>query len=191
MTPSEIPKFVLPGEYIGAAEEFVPGRGTYEHAGRIFSSVVGVPTVDPADRTVRVQATNGVPTLEEGDLVFARVDELKSAMAICTIMSTAESRRGIPGEPEGTVHISKAKDGYTESLSTEFAIGDVLLAKVLQAHPSIKLTTAPTNLGVIAARCQVCHGLMVVGEKALTCPRCGNREQRKLAVGPRPSVFPS
>ncbi|MGD0718527.1 MAG: exosome complex RNA-binding protein Csl4 [Thermoplasmata archaeon] len=191
MTPSEVPKFVVPGEYLGAAEEFVPGRGTYEHDGRIFSSLVGVPTVDPADRTVRVAPTNGVPTISEGDVVYARVDELKSAMAICTILSTTETRRGIPGAPEGTVHISKVRDGYTESLSTELAVGDVVIARVLQAHPSIKLSTAPSNLGVISARCQVCHGLMTVGEKALTCPRCGNREQRKLALGPRPSVLPS
>ncbi|NNN17267.1 MAG: exosome complex RNA-binding protein Csl4 [Thermoplasmata archaeon] len=191
MTPSEVPKFVVPGEYIGAAEEFVPGPGTYEHGGRIFSSLVGIPTIDPSDRTVRVAGTNSVPTLSEGDVVYARVDELKSAMAICTILSTTESRRGFPGEPEGTVHISKVKDGYTESLTTELAVGDILVAKVLQAHPSIKLTTAPSTLGVISARCQVCHGLMVIGDKGLNCPRCGNREQRKLAQGPRPSVLPS
>jgi exosome complex component CSL4 len=184
MTTEELPKFVLPGEYLGAAEEFLPGRGTYEHAGRIFASVVGAPALDPRDRTVRVDAVNGVPELQEGDVVYARVDELKTAMAICSVLTAAASRRGIPGHPEGTVHISKAKDGYTESLSTEFAIGDVLLAKVLQAHPSIKLTTAPATLGVVAARCQVCHALLRIGEKELVCPRCGHHERRKLAHGP-------
>jgi exosome complex component CSL4 len=184
MTTEELPKFVLPGEYLGAAEEFLPGRGTYEHAGRIFSSVVGTPSVDPRDRTVRVEARNAVPELQDGDIVYARVDELKTAMAICTVMTSATSRRGIPGSPEGTVHISKAKDGYTESLSGEFAVGDVLLAKVLQAHPSIKLTTAPATLGVVAARCQVCHALLRIDGKQLVCPRCGHQERRKLAQGP-------
>ncbi len=184
MTPEELPKFVLPGEYLGAAEEFLPGRGTYEHAGRIFASVVGAPAIDPRDRTVRVEPANGVPELGEGDVVYARVDEIKTAMAICTILTSSSSRRGIPGEPEGTVHISKAKDGYTESLSTEFAVGDVLLAKVLQAHPSVKLTTAPATLGVVAARCQVCHALLRIGEKELVCPRCGHHERRKVARGP-------
>lgn len=191
MTPEELPKFVLPGEYLGAAEEYVPGHGTYEHAGRIFASVVGTPAVDPRDRTVRVEARNGVPELAEGDVVYARVDEIKTAMAICTILRSATSRRGIPGSPEGTVHISKAKDGYTESLSTEFAVGDMLLARVLQSHPSVKLTTAPATLGVVSARCQVCHGLLRAGPKELVCPRCGHRERRKLAQGPSVPAAPS
>ncbi|HTT73793.1 MAG TPA: exosome complex RNA-binding protein Csl4 [Thermoplasmata archaeon] len=184
MTAEELPKVVLPGDYLGAAEEFLPGRGTYEHGGRIFASVIGTPAIDPRDRTVRVEAANGVPELNEGDVVYARVDEIKTAMAICTVLSSATSKRGIPGKPEGTVHISKARDGYTETLSGEFAVGDMLLAKVLQAHPSVKLTTAPATLGVVSARCQVCHALLRPHGKELVCPRCGHQERRKLAQGP-------
>jgi len=183
MTPPELPKFVVPGEYLGAAEEYLPGRGTYEDSGRIYASVVGAPSVDPRDKTVRVEAVNGVPELNEGDLVYARVDEIKTAMAICTLLATADTHRGIPGDPEGTVHISKAKEGYTESLSGEFAVGDILLARVLQAHPSVKLTTAATPLGVVSGRCQVCHALLRTTPKGLECPRCGHHERRKLAEG--------
>ncbi len=189
MTPNDLPKFVVPGEYLGAAEEFVPGRGTYEDSGRIFASVAGRPTIDARDRTVRVEAANAIPTLQEGDIVYARVDELKSAMAICTIISAAPSGRGIPGAPEGTVHISKAKDGFTDSLADEFAVGDLLLAKVLQSRPSVKLTTAAPELGVVSARCQVCHGLLAPAGREFLCPRCGHREHRKRAEGP--GAFPS
>jgi exosome complex component CSL4 len=185
MSASELPHLVLPGDYIGAAEEYLPGRGTYENRGRIYASVLGTPVVDPRDRTVRVEARNAVPEIQDGDLVYARVDELKAAMAICTIIGTATSRRPVPGNPEGTVHISKAKEGYTESLSGEFAVGDILLARVLQARPSIKLSTASATLGVVSARCQLCHALLTPGPKDLVCPRCGNRERRKLAQGPR------
>ena len=185
MSESELPHLVLPGDYIGAAEEYLPGRGTYENRGRIYASILGKPVVDPRDRTVRVQARNAIPEIVDGDLVYARVDELKAAMAICTVVGTATSRRTVPGNPEGTVHISKAKDGYTESLSGEFAVGDILLARVLQAHPSIKLSTATATLGVVSARCQLCHALLTPGPKDLVCPRCGNRERRKIAQGPR------
>jgi exosome complex component CSL4 len=187
MSDTELPKLVLPGDYIGAAEEYMPGRGTYEHRGRIYASVLGAPEVDPRDKSVRVVARNPVPVIEEGDLIYARVDEIKTAMAICTILSIADGKRPVPGAPEGTVHISKAKEGYTESLSGEFAVGDVLVARVLQAHPSIKLTTAPAPLGVVAARCQVCHALLTMGPKELVCPRCGHTERRKLAQGPLPT----
>jgi exosome complex component CSL4 len=186
MSAPELPSLVLPGDYLGAAEEFLPGRGTYENRGRIYASVLGTPIVDPRDRTVRVEARNAVPELQEGDLVYARVEELKSAMAVTTVLSTATSRRAIPGAPEGTVHISKAREGYTETLAGEFAVGDVILARVLQARPSIKLSTAAATLGVVAARCQQCHALLTPGAKELVCPRCGNHERRKLAQGPRP-----
>jgi exosome complex component CSL4 len=185
MSASELPHLVLPGDYIGAAEEYLPGRGTYENRGRIYASVLGTPVVDPRDRTVRVEARNAVPEIQDGDLVYARVDELKAAMAICTIIGTATSRRPVPGNPEGTVHISKAREGYTESLSGEFAVGDIILARVLQARPSVKLSTASATLGVVSARCQLCHALLTPGPKDLVCPRCGNRERRKLAQGPR------
>jgi len=188
MTETELPKLVLPGDYLGAAEEFLPGRGTYEDAGRIYASVLGHPSIDPRDRTVRVDARNAVPEIQEGDLVYARVDELKTARAVCTVLAPATSRRSVPGRPEGTVHISKAKDGYTESLSGEFAIGDTLIAKVLQARPSIKLSTALPTLGVVSARCQACHAVLRFGGPELVCPRCGHRERRKVAKGPLPGA---
>ena len=182
MSAPELPRLVLPGDYIGAAEEFLPGHGTYESRGRIYASVLGTAVVDPRDRTVRVEAKNAVPELQDGDLIYARVDELKTAMAVCTVLTTVSSRRPVPGTPEGTVHISKAREGYTESLAGEFAVGDILLARVLQAHPSVKLSTAAATLGVVSARCQACHALLAPGPKdSLVCPRCGNREHRKLA----------
>lgn len=186
MTDTELPSLVLPGDYLGAAEEYLPGRGTYEDRGRIYASVLGRPSIDARDRTVRVDARNAVPELAEGDIVFALVDELKSAMAVCTVLQRTGSHRAVPGKPEGTVHISKAKEGYTETLASEFAVGDIVLAKVLQARPSIKLTTAPTSLGVVSARCQVCHAILRLRHPELVCPRCGHREHRKLAKGPHP-----
>lgn len=187
MSAAELPSLVLPGDYLGAAEEFLPGHGTYEDRGRIYASLLGTPKIDPRDRTVRVEARNAIPELTEGDLVYARIDEIKTAMAVCTVIATTSSRRTVPGEPEATVHISKAKEGYTESLAGEFAVGDILLARVLQARPSVKLTTAAATLGVVSARCQVCHALLSLGPKELVCPRCGHQERRKLAKGPRPS----
>ncbi len=186
MSAPELPRLVLPGDYLGAAEEFLPGRGTYEDRGRIYASVLGTAAVDPRDRTVRVEPKNAIPEIRDGDLVYARVEELKTAMAICTVLATATSRRTVPGSPEGTVHISKAREGYTESLSGEFAVGDILLARVLQARPAVKLSTAAATLGVVSARCQACHALLTPGPKDLVCPRCGHREHRKLAKGVPP-----
>lgn len=180
---------VLPGELLGTAEEFVPGPGAYEDSGRVYAALLGRPVVDPAARAIAVHALHEIPRLTEGELVYVRVDEIKTAMAIGTVLASAETNRVVPGAPEGTVHISKAKEGYTDSLNTEFGIGDLLLARVLQGRPSVKLTTAPPALGVVSARCQSCHGQLVRasggpgGSGGLECPRCGARERRKLATG--------
>jgi exosome complex component CSL4 len=178
---TDLPHLVLPGDLLGTAEEFLPGFGTYEDHGRIFAALMGRPRVHPEDRAILVDALNAIPRLADGDLVYARVDEVKSAMAVCTVVASAGSRRGVPGTPEGTVHISKAKEGYTESLGDEFQPGDLLLARILQSQPTIKLSTAAAELGVVSARCQACHGLLASGPKELQCPRCGNRERRKTA----------
>jgi len=189
MTTTDLPKIALPGDYLGPAEEFLPGRGAYENRGRIYASLLGTPSVDPRDRTVSVDPFNGVPDVQEGDLVFARIDELKSAMAICTVVATTKSPRGVPGAPEGTIHISKAKEGYTESLADVFAVGDIVLARVIQPRPSIKLTTGAANLGVVSARCQVCHALLARTPRGgLVCPRCGHEESRKMAKGDLPKM---
>lgn len=183
MNASERGRVVVPGDLLGTAEEFVPGRGTYEHDGRIFAALLGHSSVDPTSRSVAVHALHAVPELDEGDLVVGRVDELKSAMAIVEILSAYPSKRTVPGNPEGTIHVSKVKDGYAESLADELAPGDLVLARILQSRPSIKLTTAPPSLGVVAARCQRCHGTMELAgpQKGLVCPRCGNQEHRKVS----------
>jgi exosome complex component CSL4 len=180
MTASESSRLVLPGELLGTAEEFVPGHGTYEDNGKIYAALLGTRHIGH-DRAIRVEAANGVPHLAEGDEVYARVDDVKSAMVVATVLSLVTGRRGIPGTPEGTVHISKAKEEYTASLSDEFSSGDLILAKVLQVDPTIKLSTALPTLGVVSARCQVCHALLTLGPKEAHCPRCGHRESRKFA----------
>ncbi|MCI4368194.1 MAG: exosome complex RNA-binding protein Csl4 [Thermoplasmata archaeon] len=176
-------KLVLPGDLLGTAEEFVPGHGTYEDKGKIYAALFGLRRFDARDRAIRVDAIHAIPQVNDDDLVYARVEEVKSAMVIVNVLSLASGKRSVPGNPEGTVHISKAKDGYTDSLSTEFQPGDVLVARVLQSQPTIKLSTAEANLGVVSARCQVCHAILSAGARGLVCPRCGNVEQRKVAKG--------
>lgn len=183
MTEMSEERLVLPGDLLGTAEEFVPGRGTYEDHGKIYAALLGRPAVDAQERAIRVDALHAVPRVGDNDLVYARVEEVKSAMAVCVVVAAADSRRGVPGAPEGTIHISKAKEGFTESLADEFQSGDLVVARVLQSQPTIKLTTAAPELGVLAARCQACHALLTVGARELQCPRCGNRERRKTARG--------
>lgn len=179
--PSE-ERLVLPGDLLGTAEEFVPGRGTYEYNGQVYAALLGHPKVDTQNRTVSVQALHEVPHLSEGDTVYARVEEIKSAMLVTNVLSSARTGRTVPGNPEGTVHISKAKDSYVEELGREFAIGDILKAVVLQGYPVVKLSTQGSEFGVVLGRCTDCHGILShVSGSQLVCSRCGRREQRKVS----------
>jgi exosome complex component CSL4 len=183
MTEATPSRLVVPGDLLGTAEEFVPGRGTYEHDGRIYAALLGRSRVDPSSRSVSVHALHSIPEMDVGDMVLGRVEELKSAMAIVEILAAHPSGRTVPGEPEGTIHVSKVKEGYTENLYDELAPGDLVLARILENRPSIKLTTAAPSLGVVSARCQRCHATLELGGRSdLTCPRCGNREHRKLSA---------
>jgi exosome complex component CSL4 len=181
MNAEEKQRLVLPGDLLGTAEEFVPGRGTYEHNGQVFAALLGHPHFDTQARSVTVKALHEIPHLTEGETVYARVDEIKAAMLVCTVLRDAASGREVPGFPEGTVHISKAKDSYVENLNREFAVGDLLKAKVLQGYPTVKLSTQGDHLGVIAARCSDCHGPLAIANNDLVCTRCGRKEHRKVS----------
>jgi exosome complex component CSL4 len=174
-------KLVLPGEYLGTAEELAPGRGTYEYKGEIYAALMGYRHVDAKAKTVMVKAIHEIPHLSEGEVVYARVEEIKMAMLVTTVLCDAASGRIVPGYPEGTVHISKAKDSYVERLNREFSVGDIVKAKVLQGHPAVRLSTQGAELGVVSARCQDCHGLLTKMEKGLVCTRCGRKEERNLS----------
>jgi exosome complex component CSL4 len=181
MTEESKDRLVLPGDLLGMAEEYVPGRGTYEHNGQVFAALMGHARYDTQSRTVSVRAVHEIPHLEEGEVVYARVEEIKSAMLVCTVLSSARTERAVPGFPEGTVHISKAKESYVENLNQEFAVGDLIKARVLQGYPTVKLSTQGPDLGVVSARCNECHGLLNVAGTDLVCGRCGHREHRKIS----------
>ncbi len=181
MNAEELPKLVVPGDLLGTAEEYVPGRGTYEYNGQVYAALLGHPRIDSQTRLATVEALHAIPHLAEGEAVYARVDEIKAAMLVVTVLRSAATDRIVPGFPEGTIHISKAKESYVEELGREFAVGDLVKAEVLQGYPVVKLSTQGPPFGVVAARCSDCHSPMTSREGGLLCPRCGRKEHRKVS----------
>ena len=119
------PKMVLPGDEIAVAEEFEPGDGTYERNGLVFAATPGVLFLDPENRVARVRAFNP---------------------------------------------------------PAELKIGDIIRAKVIQVKPSVQLTTAERNLGVVKALCSICRGPLELRGRELYCPRDERTERRKVAA---------
>src|SRR2546428_42056 len=83
---------------------------------------------------------------------------------------------------EGTIHISNVSEEYTEDIHDMYRLGDIIRAKVIQVKPSVQLTTAEPNLGVVKALCSVCRGPLEVRGRELYCPRDERTERRKLAA---------
>lgn len=175
------PKLVLPGDQIAVAEEFEPGEGTYERNGLVFAATPGVLRLDEQSRVARVQPFNPPAELQAGDIVYAVVDDIRGMMATATVSAIHGRARQISGETDGTIHISNVSEAYTEDIRDMYHLGDIIRAKVIQTKPSVQLTTAEPDLGVVRALCGVCRGPLEARGRDLFCPRCERTERRKVA----------
>lgn len=175
-------KMVLPGDQIAVSEEFEPGEGTYEKDGMIFAAAPGVLELDAENRVARVRAFNPPAELHVGDIVYGVVDDIRGMMATATVLAIHGRTRQISGEAEGTIHISNVSEEYTEDIRDMYRLGDAIRAKVIQVKPSVQLTTAEPNLGVVKALCSVCRGPLELRGRELYCPRDERSERRKFAA---------
>ncbi|HUR69878.1 MAG TPA: exosome complex RNA-binding protein Csl4 [Candidatus Thermoplasmatota archaeon] len=177
-------RLVYPGENVGVAEEFVPGPGTYEENGDVFSATVGYLTLDTNDFVARVESI--IPArpavVKPGDIVIGVVGMTRSSMAIVQVQRIAEMpNRGIGGDTNGTLHVSKTSDQYVENMEDALRIRDVIRAKVLETDPAIQLTTKGPRLGVLKSYCPRCGTQMSRKGKGVVCPECDWKDMKKLA----------
>jgi len=175
------PKMVLPGDQIAVAEEFEPGQGTYEKNGLVFASTPGVLQLDEQNRVARVRPFNPPAELQPGDIVYGVIDDIRGMMATATVNAIHGRSRAVSGETDGTIHISNVSEEYTEDIRDMYHLGDIIRAKVIQTKPSVQLTTAEPDLGVVKALCGVCRGPLELRGRDLFCPRCERTERRKIA----------
>ncbi|MDD1742245.1 MAG: exosome complex RNA-binding protein Csl4, partial [Methanotrichaceae archaeon] len=78
--------FVLPGDVVGSAEEYVPGDCTYVKGGLIYASTAGLVKFDPISKTTSVvPKTNAPPKLCSSDIVLGEVVDLKDSLVIVSL----------------------------------------------------------------------------------------------------------
>ncbi len=175
-------RLVFPGEHVAMGEEYLPGEGTYEEAGDIYASQTGVLALDVREKVARVRSFNPPVELREGDIVLATVENLRSTMAIVEVHALEGVERGVSGETEGTIHISKVSEEYTEDLKDAFRLGDIVRARVIQVEPSLQLATNEKPLGVAQGLCTNCRSVMVKKGRSLYCENCERSEARKVST---------
>jgi exosome complex component CSL4 len=185
-------EFVMPGDFLGTAEEFIPGPGAYEEGGKVYSSATGAVLLDTTHKQASVSSNvPEPPVLKKGDIVIGSVEDVREQSANVQIaMSRGNEGRALPLPDYGTIHISQTRGSYVRQLSTEFKVGDIVRAKVLDvAREPIRLSTSDSDLGVIFAACSNCRSPLELEGNKLRCPNCGNLESRKLAKDYRTGVL--
>ncbi len=177
--------FVIPGDVLGVAEEFMPGEGAYEEHGDIRAAVAGTVDLDMNKRMASVTANTSVPpSPNEGDQVVCEVVDIRPQMLLVELlaMSGQEDRAIAVPSTKGRVYISQSSKKYVTNLQSEFAIGDFIRARVRDARKfPLELSTVGDDLGVIFGFCTKCRTPMRRADGKLECPECGSVETRNLA----------
>ncbi|MEM3086991.1 MAG: exosome complex RNA-binding protein Csl4 [Halobacteria archaeon] len=175
-------KTVLPGDFLGTSEEFMPGPGTCDEDGKIYAVARGTLNVNTQERVVSVLAPNAPPEIKEGTVVYGRVNDARGTFVLLEVACVqGQETRAVPKLENALIHVSNIRDSYVEYADREFAYMDIVRAKIIDAK-ALKLGTAGKNLGVVKAYCSSCRVAMVKkGENRVECPLCLRTESRKLA----------
>lgn len=176
-------RLVYPGDPVGVAEEFTPGPGTFEENGEVFAATVGYLTLDTSTFEARVDAfTKGPAIVRPGDVVIGKVNMTRSSMAVVEVQAIAtQPNRGVGGDTNGTLHVSKASERYVENMEDAFRIRDIVRARVLETSPAIQLTTKGPDLGVLKSYCPRCGTIMGRQDRVVVCPECDWKDTKKMA----------
>jgi len=172
---------VLPGDEVAIAEEYMSGEGTYERDGKVFASAVGELDLDTRDKMAKVILDNPPVVLQEGDVVLGEITDTKPAMAIVSVIAQEGRDRAVSSETLASIHVSKLSSSYVEDSGDVMRPGDIVRATVIQADPSVQLSTAGPHFGVVRALCGRCRSPLEKRGRALFCDKCDRTENRKLA----------
>jgi len=174
-------RLVLPGEELGTTEEFLPGQGTYEEGGKIYAAVTGILDIDMKEMATKVRPMNPPVKLKVGDAVIGTIDDVRSSMVQVELIKVAGKNRAIADQGVGSIHVSHIADSYVQDTESQFHLLDVVRAKVIQNEPSIQLSTAGPDFGVIRAFCSKCRQPLKLKGTELYCENDKRSETRKLA----------
>ncbi|KYC49651.1 MAG: Exosome complex component Csl4 [Candidatus Methanofastidiosum methylothiophilum] len=177
-------EFVIPGDYIGVAEEFLPGNGAYEDNGKIYATLVGNLELDMSRRSANVYSkTNVVPQIKEGDIVYGEVVSVKPQMVYVDLLALeGYTDKKLSANTKARIYVSQTSKQYVKSISTEFRNGDIVRARVVDTKgDAVRLSTAEDSLGVIRAVCSVCKKTLEIKDGKLECSYCSSKETRKTA----------
>ncbi|WNY27458.1 exosome complex RNA-binding protein Csl4 [Methanolapillus ohkumae] len=175
-------QFTFPGAVIGTVEEYGPSFGAISDGGYIRATVSGFVGINNEKRLITVIPTTHTPnTISDGDIVIASVTDIRESSARVEIVAAEKNLDGeVVNNGTAEIYVSNIQDGFTKAVSDEFAVMDIVRAKVIDSS-KIGLSTVGGEFGVVKAYCSKCKASLVRDENRLICAVCGNKEHRKLA----------
>ncbi|HIE31976.1 MAG TPA: RNA-binding protein [Methanosarcinales archaeon] len=175
--------FVLPGDSIGATEEFRAGAQTYESAGSIYATATGTVKINNRDRTISViPSTSTPPIIRKGDVVIGQVTGLRDSLVLVAIAGVRGiTDREIPDMGPAVIHVSNIKKAYVKDISREFGLFDIVKARITDLT-NMRLDTSENEMGVMKAFCSKCRAAMTKNSSKLVCPECKQVETRKTST---------
>lgn len=173
-------KLVLPGEYIGTEEEFIPGPGTYEDGGKIFASRVGEVVVGQ-DYRVMVRGGSNEFTVRPGDEIIGVVTEINEPLAVVSGEYLIRGGKVIEVKVRALIHASRITGQYLDACSKAIKVRDVVRGRVVSTRGKIDLTLQQPDLGVIYAYCSRCRKPLERINSELYCTYCQRSELRKIS----------
>jgi len=159
----------------------MPGPGTYESGGSIFSGLTGYVRMDKINKRVSVRPASRSPVLPTlGSTVLGSVANAQEKMATVNILKINDVLLQTPFS--ALLHISSSSPRFQRHMGEVCKVGDIVRAKVESMTSRVPLlTTIGRNLGVVQAFCSRCGEVLELKSRRLVCPACGSVEHRKIA----------
>lgn len=185
MAKSEL--ICVPGQRLCLADtDHIPGSGTYERHGYIYSSLAGVVNMikDEKSSIIEVHSSNDqsiVPV--PGDIVTAKVTIVNQRFLKCIIKCIGDTVLSRPYRAILRKEDVRATEKDKVEMYKCFRPADIILARVLpmtDAH-CYQISTAENELGVVIAHSEAGIPMIPVSWTEMQCPKTYVKEPRKVA----------
>ena len=170
--------YVLPGDSIGFAEEYVPGRNVAEIGGKLIALVPGNVVKNDSKFLMFIEGSKKKLKFFNGDIVYGQITKNDQRQIIISIAGLQKGHEIVSCNVEGYIRLGgRRDDGPPLAVRT----GDLIRGKVIRVGQNLELTIHGTNLGVLKTRCARCRNVMALVNSELYCENCQRTESRKIA----------
>jgi len=182
MTGDDCGDLLFPGDYIATSEEYIPGEGTYEEDGNIFSAVMGDLKLNRDEMMAEVCPRGRSPVcLKDDDVVIGRVAKILKGYVFVDIYCTNLTEHEVTGKTSARLHVSRISGKYINDATHAFSENDIIRALVVSTEPSLEISTARSDLGIIKSTCHGCGETFLAEAGKLSCENCDIIIRRKIA----------